>query len=110
LPVLVQVTCVPASIVNENGLKEPPPPEMVTPAEPVGVQVCGLGDGLGLGERPGLGDGLGLGEGLTPWAKIPLGPAPRKIRLRRTTMIGLQKERFASRVCGERLDNVRCSL
>jgi hypothetical protein len=97
-------------MVSENGLKEPPPPEIVTPAEPVGVQVCGLGDGLGLGEKLGLGDGLGLGEGLIPWAKVRFAPTPRRIKARRTTTILIQDARFVARVREEWLDSVPWSL
>jgi hypothetical protein len=64
---LVQVTRVPALTVNENGLKAPPPPVIVTLAVAVGLQP---GCGLGLGEGLALGKGLGLGDGLGVWASV----------------------------------------
>jgi len=51
-------------MVSEKGLKDPPPPVMVTLAVPVKAQP---GNGFGLGEGLALGEGLGLGEGLA-WA------------------------------------------
>lgn len=60
-PVLVQVTCVPALMVNEVGLNEPPPPAIFMVAVPVGLQ---LGSGVGLGEGLRPGEGLAPGEGL----------------------------------------------
>lgn len=56
-------------MVSENGLKEPPPPAIVTFAAATGLQTgCGLGLGDGLVPGEGLGEALGLGEGLMPWA------------------------------------------
>ena len=50
-------------MVSENGLKEPPPPEIVTFSAATGLQAgCTVGEGLALGE--GLAEGLGLGDGL----------------------------------------------
>jgi hypothetical protein len=77
LPVLVQVTRVPASMASKLGLKEPPPPAIVTLENAIGSQIgCGLG--LGLGLWPGLGDGLGLwpGDGLGLWPGDGLGLWP----------------------------------
>ena len=59
-------------MVRENGLKEPPPPAMVTLAAASGLQAgvrLGLGEGLALGEELalGLGEELGLGEGVCAW-------------------------------------------
>jgi hypothetical protein len=54
-----------ALILNEVGLNEPPPPEIVMLASPVGLQL-GEGEGLGLGDGLGLGLGDGLGLGLGP--------------------------------------------
>jgi hypothetical protein len=74
LPTFVQVTRVAALTVSENGLKEPPPPEIVTLASAIGLQA---GEGLGLGEA--LGEGLGLGEGVC--ASEMVVPAMRRIVL-----------------------------
>jgi hypothetical protein len=38
LPTFVQVTRVAALMVSENGLKAPPPPEIVTLASAIGLQ------------------------------------------------------------------------
>jgi len=67
--VFVQVTWVAALMVNENGLKAPPPPAIETLAAASGLQPgCGLG--LGDGLVPGLGEGLGLGEGVCAVEKV----------------------------------------
>ena len=87
MPTLVQVTCVAALMVSENGLKEPPPPAIVTLAAATGLQAgcgLGLGDGLVPGDGLALGDGLGLGEGLT-WARARVEPRPRKTRATKMT-------------------------
>ena len=63
LPVLVHVTCVPATIDKVFGLNDPPPPLIVIVAKAIGEHV-GCGDGLGL--TLGLGETLGLGDGLMP--------------------------------------------
>ena len=61
--------------VKENGLKEPPPPAIVTFAAPVATQV-----GNGLGEGLAFGDGLGLGLGV--WANAWVALNSRKINPR----------------------------
>jgi hypothetical protein len=78
LPILVQVTRVPAFTVSRLGLKGPPPPVIATLEIAIGSQVgWGLGLGEGLGLCPGLGDGLGLwpglGDGLGLWPGDGLG-------------------------------------
>jgi hypothetical protein len=82
-------------MVNENGLKEPPPPAIETLAVPVTAQV-----GIGLGEGLAPGEGLGLGEGLGVWASIWLAPTVRKIAPRVLTAHRIQNGRLA---CGARV-------
>jgi hypothetical protein len=81
-------------MVNENGLKEPPPPAIVTFAVPVTAQV-----GMGLGEGLALGDGLGLGEGLGVWASVWVAPIVRKIAPRVATAHRFQNGRVACGAC-----------
>jgi len=80
LPTFVQVTCVAALMVSENGLNEPPPPAIVTLVVAVGMQA---GCGFGLGEGLALGEGLGLGEGVCAGEIVAL--AQRAIALRAAT-------------------------
>lgn len=64
------MTLVPASIVSENGLNEPPPPAIETLVVAVTTQ-----PGCGLGLREGLGEGVGV------WASVSPGLIARKIAL-----------------------------
>ena len=87
LPTFVQVTRVPASIVSENGLNEPPPPEIVT------LRVATT---LQLGCPPGLGDGEGV------CATVSVAKTLRNIAL--SAKIAARREcvRFATRAFGGR--------
>lgn len=88
LPVLLQVTRVPALMLSELGLNELPLIDML--AVPVGLQF-GSGVGLALGE--GLGEGLALGDGLGlgPCACVKAAPALRQKAERTATVQCVQR-------------------
>jgi hypothetical protein len=95
LPTLVQVTWVAALMVSEKGLKEPPPPAIVTLVAAAGMQAgCGfgLGEGLVPGDGLALGEGLALGDGLglIPCAKARVEPTLKKRRVRRMASACIQ--------------------
>lgn len=101
MPVFVQVTWVAASMVNENGLKAPPPPAIETLAVATGLQTgCGLGLGeeLGLGEGLVLGLGEGLGEGVCAFENVAVTHKAMALRAviaqRRNACVGAEAERW----------------